>query len=152
MNMSKDNRGGLGNIVLIEAEGAEILLGESGKYYVSFEGERVVIPVYLNKDFSFQETEELTEQGEMYSPVIAGTIPSQYVVREGLERKGWIAIHMDNREVALISGTPEVPLTLTIVRKSGNDIKDINAVSFELKATEAEPSLPMDLSVFKGYI
>lgn len=143
-----ENRGGLKGIVILpECMVEEIAIEDENKWqYKIVTKEKcspLVLPEYEGKDYSYEESEQITEQGEMYNVSIQGFVPSQYVKRQDMERMkhtGVIVLTMDNLGECRVFGSKEVPLTFSASETVPSNLTAAKGHTFLIEGIQPECS------------
>lgn len=132
LNKPTDNLGGLLSIWAIPPAELTINLNT-----ISFSSTANIIQLYCSSgSLSFSEKETKENLGTVYQTEINAFIPkdspeAQEIIN-GMSRRKWVVIILDQNEQFKVAGTPQIPLRVSFNLETGSDIPDRNGhtVSF----------------------
>lgn len=109
----------------------------------------VVIPVYADRSFMFDEKKSTAEGGDYWQISIEGVIPKlgreHSTMIERLERGEWLVLSQDHNGIVHLSGSTEVPLSFSAEKTSGDAYTALNGSSFVFEGSQPAPSVVVDL-------
>ncbi len=109
----------------------------------------IVLPVYADRSFSFDEQKSTADGGDYWDVAIEGVIPrlchDTSSLVERLERGEWLVLHLDNNGVVHLSGSVEVPMTFSAEKSTGDSYTALNGYTFAFSAKQPAPSVVIDL-------
>lgn len=109
----------------------------------------IVIPIYGDRSFSFDEQKSTADGGDYWEISIEGVIPKlcqdNSAIIERLERGDWLVLHSDNNGVAHLSGSVDIPLECSSDKTSGDSFTALNGTTLTFSGKQPSPSLVIDL-------
>lgn len=143
-----ENVGGLAEIYAIPPTSFLRIRNDyvTGKKYLEVKNrdDIIVIPMFPDDSFVFNENKERSEGGDYYELSIEGVIPKQVLVNKDiistLERGVWYVLCKDNNDVVHLCGTEDVLMTFSTQKTTGTTYIDRNSIAFTFSNKQPTPS------------
>jgi hypothetical protein len=109
----------------------------------------IIIPMYANDTFVFNEEKSSTDGGDYWDVDIEGIIPKlcslNADLKQKLERGEWLVLSKDNNDIVHLSGSVHVPLKFDDTSSSGTLYSDRNGTSFKFLGRQKAPSIIIEI-------